>query len=317
MWRYIVKRLLMTIFVLIGAAVLIFTILYFVPGDPAVAILGDQSTQAEREALRQSLGLNDGYIIRLGRFLYQTFIQFDFGSSYMTGVPVLKELLTRLPRTLVIGWGCVFLNAAIGIPLGIVAALHQNKWPDFLCMFISFIGVSIPTFWFALLLVILFSLKLRLLPAFGIGGIEYYILPLMAHSFQGIGVNARQTRSSMLENIRSDFVTTAKAKGVSNGAITFKHILPNALIPIVTLMGNGLAGSVAGTVVIENVFSFPGVGLYLTTAISTRDYPVVQGCVIFLAAFAAIVQVLVDIVYAYVDPRIKAQYIRQGKGAKL
>lgn len=308
MWKYIVKRCLWLIFVLLGAAFLIFTILYFTPGDPTGVILGTTATEAEKQALRVQMGLTDPYAVRLLRFLRDTFIRLDFGTSYMTNMPVIDELVARLPRTLILGWSSMILHTIIGFPLGVIAGLNQNKWQDNACMFIALLGVSMPSFWFALLLIILISLKLGWLPAFGIGGIEYYILPVIANSISGLALTARQTRSSMLENIRADFVTTARAKGVTETNIVLRHIIPNALIPIITILGTELAMSIAGTVVIENVFSFPGLGLYLTSGVNSRDYPVVQSCVVLLAGFSAIVQVLVDLVYAYVDPRIKAQY---------
>jgi peptide/nickel transport system permease protein len=308
MWKYILKRFVWLIFVLLGTAVLIFTILYFTPGDPAALILGVESTEADRLALRVSMGLEDPYLVQLGRFLYNTFLRFDFGTSYVYGTPVVAELASRLPRTMILCWSSMIVHTAIGLPLGIAAALHHNKWQDYFCMVVALIGVSMPSFWTALLLVMLFSLKLGWLPAMGIGGAAYYILPVTSNSIQGIAMTARQTRSSMLENIRADFVTTARAKGVPEHSVTYKHIVPNAMIPIITLLGTEFAYGIASTVVIENVFSFPGIGAYLTTAVTARDYPVVQSCVVILAAFAAVVQVLVDLVYAYVDPRIKAQY---------
>jgi ABC-type dipeptide/oligopeptide/nickel transport system permease component len=313
MWKYVIKRCLWLIFVLFGTAIVIFTIMYFVPGDPTISILGDTSTEIQRLALREKMGFDRPYIVRLGTFLFNLFFRFDFGMSYIYHVPVVRELMSRFPRTMILGWTMIISNAIVGIPLGILAATRQNKWQDYSSMLFAMVGISIPNFWLALMLIILFSLKLGWFPAFGIGGIQYYVLPVVSSSLSGIAINARQMRSSMLDVIRSDFVTTARAKGLSENKVTYRHMLPNALIPIVTIIGTGLGASVAGTVVIEAVFSFPGVGLYLMTGITTRDYPVVQGCVIILAVFAAAIMVLVDLAYAFIDPRINAQYSGQLK----
>ena len=313
MGKYIVKRLLWMIPVVLGVAILIFTIMYFTPGDPAKFVLGTEATAVQLDAWRVEHGLSDPYIKQLGNFLVDTFIRFDFGESYVFNTPVIGELMTRLPRTLTLGLLCMLLQIIVGIPLGVTAAVHQNGAADRICMFIALLGVSIPQFWLGLMLVLLFALKLNLLPAYGIGGIQYYILPCIANAFGGIASQARQTRSSMLEVIRSDYVTTARAKGVSEKNIIWKHVLPNALIPVITVLGNGFAMMLGGAVVIEAVFSIPGIGSYMTSAIANRDYPIVRGSVVLLAIAFSLVMLLVDLVYAYVDPRIKAQYENTGK----
>lgn len=313
MWRYIVKRLLWLIVVAVSTAFVIFTIMYFVPGDPATIALPATATFEEKEAFRDALGLNDSYIVQLGRYLYQTFIRFDFGVSWEYNVPVLEELFARFPRTLLLSLINIILAAVIGIPLGIFSALHQNKWQDHTLMVLSMIGVSLPEFWLALMLILLFTAKLNWLPAFGIGSIACWIMPVISGSFSGIAKNARQTRASTLETIRSDFVTTARAKGLPERAVIYKHMLPNALIPVINILGSQLSRSIGGTVVIESVFSFPGVGQYMLTSINCRDYPAVRSCVLVLSLFSAVITLLVDLVYAYVDPRIKAQYVVSGK----
>ncbi len=314
MWRYVLKRCLWLIFVLIGTAIVIFTILYFIPGDITTYMLGSNASAEELAALRERLGLNDPYLKQLGDFLYQTFIKFDFGTSIVYNQPITVELFKRMPRTILLGWSCVILNAAVGIPLGRMAALHQNKWQDRLCMSIALIGVSIPSFWLALELIMVFSINLGWLPPYGIGGIKYYILPIIASAIGPIAVNARQTRSSFLEVMRADYISTARAKGVSEKDVINKHMMPNALIPIITNLGAGFANSIAGTVIIENIFAIPGVGQYLVTGINTRDYTIVRGSVIIIAFMAAVIQLIVDIIYAQVDPRIKAQYSGQMGG---
>lgn len=209
MKKYILKRLLWMIPVILGVTIAIFTIMYFVPGDPAVIILGAEATEAELQSKREALGLNRPFLIQLGSYMKNVFLHFDFGTSYITNNSITKELLARLPRTALVGFVSMLLMLIVGIPLGITAAVHQNGIGDRLCMIIALAGVSVPSFWLGLLLVITFALNLGILPASGIGGFQYYILPCVASAFGGIAGLARQSRSSMLEVIRSDYVVTA------------------------------------------------------------------------------------------------------------
>lgn len=312
MGKYIIKRCLTVIVTLVCAAFIIFTILYFTPGDPVKNMLGSAATDVEIEAMRVQMGLDQPYLVQLGNFLYNSFIKFDLGESWTYNVPVVEELMNRLPRTMLIGISAMLLNVAIGLPLGIFAATHEGRWQDSAAMVVAMCFISVPDFWLALMMIVLFSLKLGWLPAYGIGGFSYYIMPIICACVGGIAVNARQTRSSMLEVFRADYITTARAKGQAERVVIRKHMLPNALMPIITSLGTGFASIVAGAAVIESVFSIPGIGLYMLTGINSRDYPVVRGCVLFFAAFTSIVMLLVDLAYAYVDPQIKAQY-SQGK----
>lgn len=298
--------------VVLGVAVLIFTIMYFTPGDPAQIILGSSATQEQLDAMRESMGLNRPFLQQLGSFLYDTFIRLDLGTSYISSRSITEEILYRLPYTLLLAVLVMILTTIVGVPLGIVAAVHQDRWQDTASITFSLLGVSIPGFWLSLMLVLVFSVQLGLLPAYGIGGWQYYILPVVGTALSGVAVNARQTRSAMLDVIRSDYVTTAKAKGVSERDVIYKHALPNALIPIITVIGGSFAASLGGTVIAESIFSIPGIGLYMTNAINNRDYPAVRGSVIILAIFFSLVMLLVDLIYAYVDPRIKAQYAGKG-----
>lgn len=308
MAKYIAYRCLWMVITLLATAFVIFTILYFTPGDPAQLMLGATATPEEVAKLRTELGLNRPYIVQLGDFLYKSFIKLDFGNSWVYGVPVFQELLTRLPRTMIIGVSAMALNLCLGLLLGIFAGTHQNKWQDSLTMAIAMVFVSAPDFWVALMMIVLFALELGWLPPYGIGGPKYYIMPIICASLAGIAVNARQTRSSILEVSREDFITTARAKGQAEGVVVRKHMLPNALMPVITTIGTGFARIVAGAPVIESVFSIPGVGLYMLNAISGRDYPALRGSIIFFAAFTVVVMLVVDLVYAFIDPRIKAQY---------
>lgn len=313
MGRFILKRLLWMIPVVLGVTVLIFSIMFVVPGDPATIIAGDFATESELEEIREELGLNDPYIVQLGRYMYKVFIKFDFGESYSTGKSVTAELMVRLPRTLIVGFTAMVLSLGIGIPLGVIAAVYRNGWGDRISMIIALLGVSMPQFWIALMMVILFSVNLGWLPAQGIDSMLCYIMPSVALCFGGLAGQARQSRSSMLEVIRADYVTTARSKGLTEREVIVKHALPNALMPIITLAGSQLAHIFGGAVAIETVFSIPGIGSYLVAAINKRDYPVIEGSVILLAVVFSLVMLLVDLVYGFIDPRIRAQFAGGGK----
>jgi peptide/nickel transport system permease protein len=207
----------------------------------------------------------------------------------------------------------VAVMVVIGIPLGVNAAIHRGGVVDRCLMSFSMLFISIPEFWLALMLILLFSLKLSLLPPFGVESWTCYIMPVISGSLAGVCNVARQTRASVLEVVNADYITTARSKGMKERLVIYKHMLPNALIPVITLVGNYLTRCVGGTIVIEKIFSFPGIGLYLTDAISSRDLPIIRGCVILLAAFTAVLMFLVDLAYGFVDPRIKAQYADSGK----
>lgn len=317
MWRYIVQRLLWLVVILVCVSVLIFTILYFVPGDPAEIALGSESTMEERWEWREDYGLNDSYLKQLGTYLYNTFIRFDLGKSYSNKTPVVREFGQRLPRTLKLGVICLLVNVAFGLPLGIACALHRNTFLDHLLTVLAMVGMCMPGFWLALLMQQFFGVKLHWLPVMGVNsGWKSWVMPVIAGSISGIAGNVRQTRSAVLETIRADFITTARAKGVSNQSVIYKHMLPNALIPILSMLGGAFGHVISGTVIIETVFTFPGVGMYMLSGTSARDYPVVRGCVLILAAFSAFVVLLVDLAYGMVDPRIKAQYVSYSKKSK-
>ena len=296
------------VLVVVAVAILIFTLLYLVPGDPAKLKAGPEATTAMVEAIRIDMGLDAPYVVQLGRFLENVFVHFDFGESWRTGRPVTDELVQRFPRTLAITGICILLQLLIGTPLGIISAVKRNSWADRTSMVSAIFGISMPNFWIGAIFIIIFSLQLGWLPAAGIGGFIFYILPSVSNAFPGIATQARQTRSSMLDVIRSDYITTARAKGMSETRILWRHALPNALLPVITIIGNGIAMLLAGNVVIEKLFLIPGVGGYLVDGINNRDYAVVQSSVIFLAILLVFIMLLVDLMYAFVDPRVKAQF---------
>ncbi len=313
MVKYIIKRVLWMIPLLLSVTIVIFTLMYFVPGDPAEIVAGTDADEEDVELIREKLGLNEPYIVRLKNYMGNVFLRFDFGTSIKNGSDVKSDLLERFPRTLILTVYTLFLTVFIGVPLGMISAVNQNTKTDRIAMFFSLVAVSIPPFWMALMLVIVFALNLKLLPMMGIGGFKYYILPTVANSVIGIAMQARQTRSSMLEALNSDYMITCKAKGVPKSGLIFGHALPNASIPVITEMFFTLSGGVAGALVIENVFSIPGIGVYLVSALNNRDYPAVQGTVIFIAAFVCVLNLLTDLAYAAVDPRIKAGFVGNGK----
>ena len=316
MGKYIAKRILWLIPVIMGVTFLIFTIMFFIPGDPVVIMLGSSATPAEIEQAREMLGLNGSYLHRFWNYASGVFLRFDLETSFQYGTSVTADMLTRFPRTFTLAVASMLISICVGVPLGVIAATHQNTVSDRASMIVAMFGVSMPSFWLAILLVLLFSMKLGLLPSYGIGGLKFYILPAIANSFGGIAGFARQTRSSVLECIRADYVTTARAKGVSEKKVLMGHILPNSMIPIITYAGTQFSGLLGGAIVIENVFTIPGIGTYMVQAINYRDYGAVQGSVIFSAITFSVVMLIVDVIYAYVDPRIKAQYENKQRSTK-
>lgn len=309
MVRYIVNRILWMIPIVLGVAILVFTLMTFCPGDPAAIILGSTATEAELAAKTEELGLNDPFLIRLGRYLSDVFIHGDLGASWATNVDIMESIVERLPRTFMLTIVTLLISFGLGIPLGVIAATHQNRWQDSASMLAALVGVAIPNFWLALLLILLFSVTLGWLPPMGIDdGIRSYILPALSGCMTTFATCARQTRSSMLEVIRADYITTARSKGVPERDVIIKHALKNGLIPIITMFGTSFGTLLGGMMIIETVFSIPGMGTYIIGAVNNRDYPIVQGGTIILAITFSLCMLAVDLLYAAVDPRIKAQY---------
>ena len=315
MIRYVVKRLLQMIPILLVVAILIFTLMSLVPGDPVQIMLGDNATAEQIAETRANLGLDKPFIVRLGKYLVDI-LHLDFGVSYTQGTSVGAELISRFPKTLTLAFFSILFTIILGIPIGVRCALKANKPEDKIWMFLTMLGNSMPGFWLALLLVLLFSVKLGWLPSNGDKSLIYFVLPVIANSIGSLADIARQTRSSMLEVIRSDFVVTARSKGLSETDVTWKHALPNALIPIITLCGSRFGFMLGGTVIIESVFSIAGIGTYMVNGINSRDYPIVQGSIIYIAFIFAFIMLITDLIYAFVDPRIKAQYVRSAVKVK-
>lgn len=309
MYRYILKRLLMLIPVIIGITLVIYFTMDLAPGDPVYQIVSERASEEEIAAAREAYHLNDPFLVRCGRYLLNL-VKGDLGTSYQSKRPVATIYFSKLPATLALAVASIIIALLISIPLGIYAATHQNSWADSTSMILSLVGVSMPNFWLGLLLVLAFALHLGWLPSGGMKGFVSVILPAMTEGAYLAGFMTRTTRSAMLDTIRSDYVFMALAKGVSKRDSIMKHAFKNALIPIVTAGGVQFAYVMGGCVVTETVFAWPGIGRQLVEGINQRDIPVVLGFIILTAIVVCIINLMLDIIYAFVDPRIKAQYAK-------
>lgn len=310
MGKYIIRRILLMIPVILGVTVLIFTFLYFSPGDPAQMLLGDQATPEEVDALREEMGLNDHYFVQLGRYIWKA-CHGNFGESYINGRPVSDELLKKFPTTVILATLGTVVSVLFAVPLGVLSATHQNRLLDNIARLVSLAFVSMPIFWEGLMMILIFAVNLKWLPASGFYGPVYWILPVITVGLQASGTILRSTRSSMLETIRQDYIRTARAKGAAEGSVIWRHALGNAMISILTVIGLRFSTSLGGSVVSETIFSIPGLGRYIVDGIRQRDYPIVQGGVLLICIACSVINLIIDILYAYVDPRIKSQYARK------
>lgn len=309
MHKYILKRLLLMVPVIIGISFIIFSIMSFMPGNSARLILGEKATAEAIAELNAQLGLNDPFIIRYLRYMGDV-LTGDLGVSYQTGMPVAESIVSRFPTTAKLAVLSVLFATIIGLPLGILSAVKQYSWIDSFTTVVGLGFISVPPFWLGLMLIIFFSAKLGVLPAFGSDTLAHFILPAITSSASTFATLLRMTRSTMLEVIRQDYVTTAYAKGAEKRRIIFRHCLPNALIPLITVVGVNFGGMLGGSVITESVFGMSGIGQLLINAIRSKDVPVVMACTLLLAVMFGIVNLIVDVIYAYVDPRIKAQYAK-------
>ena len=309
MIRYILKRILQVIPVMIGVSFLVFFLMSNAQGDAVSTIAGADATAEQIEALREEMGLNDPLLVQYGRYMWNL-VQGDMGTSYISGRDVLQTYLSFLPRTVELAIAGVFLSVVISIPLGIISALKRGTIIDGGAMLFGLLGMSMPIFWLGLLLIIAFSLNLRWFPSAGAEGLKSLVLPAITVGITQAAVICRTTRSSMLDVLSQDYIRTAKAKGVSRRKVIMKHALRNALIPIITVTGTTLGSTLGGAVLTESVFSWPGVGRLIIDSINQRDTPMVMGCLILTTMLVSLTILLVDIIYAFVDPRIKAMYTK-------
>ncbi|MDR7856717.1 nickel ABC transporter permease [Tissierella sp.] len=307
MHKYIIKRLLLLIPVILGATFLVFTIMHFTPGDAAQTMLGERAPEAEVEALREEMGLNDSLPVQYIRYITKA-VQGDFGRSYASKRPVFNEVFTRFPATLKLAAAAMVLAVVLGVPIGIISATKQYTLTDSITMILALMGVSMPVFWLGLMLILVFSVNLGILPSSGSETLRHLILPAFSLGIGSTAIITRMTRSSMLEVIRQDYIRTARSKGVLEKKVINKHALKNALIPVVTVVGLQFGSLLGGAVLTETVFSWPGVGKLMVDSIKKQDTPMVLASVIFIAVTFSVVNLLVDILYAYIDPRIKSQY---------
>lgn len=309
MLKFIFKRLMMIIPVILGISFIIFSIMALTPGDPARLILGENASQADVDDLREEMGLNDNFIIRYLNYMKDV-LRGEFGLSYRNKIPVYDEVFARFPNTLILAFWGVSLSVLIGVPIGIISAVKQYSIIDTMSLGAALILTSIPAFWLGLMLILLFSLKLNLLPSTGVETWKHFILPSVTLAAGTMATLIRMTRSTMLEVIRQDYIRTAKAKGAGESRIIFKHALRNALLPVITIIGINFGFQLGGAMVIETVFAMPGLGTLMITSVRLKDTPMVMASVLFVAVAVSLVNLLVDMLYSFIDPRIKSQYAK-------
>jgi len=305
MSKYLAGRLLQTVPTVFLVTVAVFLMLHLTPGDPAEVFLGDKRSSPELlEKVREDMGLNRPLHIQYLSYMGSA-LRGDLGRSLQTNVPVMEQILNRLPWTIELAAAALMIAAFIGVSVGIVAALYHNTVVDTLAMALALVGISMPVYWSSLLLILLFAVQLRVLPAIGQGGIERLILPATALALVSAGSLARMVRSSMLEVLNQDFVLTARSKGINERLVVIRHVLRNALIPVVTILGLMLGNMLSGAVITETIFARLGIGQKYVEAVLQKDFTMVQGTTLFIALMYVFVNIVVDIVYAFIDPRIR------------
>lgn len=327
MKKYLFKRLLYMVPVLLGITLIVFFMLHMIPGDPAMVLLGQDATPEDIERLREILGLNDNIFVQLFRYLKQI-ASFDLGTSIFQNEPVNELIKETFPATLELAVVSLLISLVIAVPLGVISAVKQNTWIDYISMIFAQLGISMPVFWLGVLLILEFSVNLGLLPSFGRGeplsegmkmlilqgdwttlieSLRRLIMPAASLGVMGSALISRMIRSTMLEVLDMDYIRTARAKGTDEFKVVMKHAFRNAALPVITIVGLQFGNLLGGAIVTETVFAWPGIGRLIVTAISQRDFPVVQGTVLVIAASFAIVNLIVDLLYAVINPRISHQ----------
>ncbi|MCJ7704264.1 MAG: ABC transporter permease [Desulfobacterales bacterium] len=304
MFQYILKRLLSTLPVLLGISLLLFFMLRMLPGDPAQVLAGQMASQEDIKIIRHQLGLDRPIFVQYGLFLSRL-AKLDLGRSARTQNPVIKEIWARLPNTVLLAVTAITLACLFGIPAGIISAVRPYTWIDYLFTSMALFGISMPVFWLGLMLIVIFSLVLHWLPAGGIGSWKHVILPSFTLAAFVVAFITRMTRASMIEALSQDYTTTARSKGLKEKVVIVKHALKNALIPIITVVGLQFGLLLGGAVLTETVFAWPGIGRLIVDSILARDYPVIQGTILIFGLFYILVNLFVDITYAFIDPRIR------------
>lgn len=305
MTRYLLQRLLQTIPTVLLVSLLVFLMLYLIPGDPAEIYLGERQTTPEQlEIIREQMGLNRPMMVQYLDYIWKA-LQGDLGNSLNNRRPVLNEILNRLPSTLELTVAALLVSTVVGITIGVIAALRHNTIVDTLAMMLALVGISMPVYWSSLLLIVLFSVNLRLLPPIGQGGLDRLIMPALALGLLSAGSLARLVRSSMLEALAQEYVLTARSKGLSSRRVVFVHAFRNALIPVITILGLTFGTLLSGAVLTETIFARLGIGRMYVEAILNKDYTLVQGTTLFLALAYVLINIIIDLLYAYADPRIR------------
>ena len=309
MTKYIIKRLLLIVPTLLLVTFVVLFIMNLTPSDPGTLILGDLAPKEAVEALNEELGYNDPFLVRYVRFVWNA-IHGDLGESWQTGRSVAETIALRLPVTATLAIGSLLIGAVVGILLGVLSAVKQYSPLDYFSTTLAMALGAFPAFWIGMLLILAFSLGLKWLPSFGVDGVKSYILPWITTACFMIASLLRMTRTSMLESIRMDYIRTARSKGQKERIVVTKHALRNALLPVVTILGVSFGSMLGGSVTVETVFSLPGVGLMIVEGIRMKDVPVVTGATLVLATLFTLLMLVIDILYVFVDPRIKARYER-------
>ncbi|MEC1522626.1 ABC transporter permease [Neobacillus niacini] len=304
MLMFIVRRLMQTIPVIIGVTFVVFFIMQLVPGDPAVLLAGEGASKETINAIREQLGLNRPLLVQYFDYLTSVF-RGDFGVSLKNSQPVLDEILVRLPITIELAFFSILITIVLGMAAGIISAIKPYSLKDTLVMIVALLGISLPSFWFGLMLMYFFSVKLQILPVAGWDSLLHVILPALTLGAGGAAIVARMTRSSMLEVIRQDYIRTARAKGVRESVIIYKHGLRNALIPVITVVGLQFGALLGGTVLVESIFAINGLGRMIVDSIRMRDLPMVQGGVLVASLVFVVVNLLVDVLYRFFNKRIE------------
>lgn len=306
MWVYITKNFLYSLLIIIGVITVTFCLLYVIPGDPARMLLGQRADVKSVEAVKEELGLNKPIYIQYVDFLYKA-VQGNLGRSYSTNREVVKTILDKFPATALLATSALFLSTILGVLIGIISSIKRYSFVDNASMIFALIGISIPQFVFALIMVLIFGAVLKWFPISGYitQGWDHLILPMVTLALRPLAIIARMTRSSMMDVMSSDYVRTAKAKGLSSGKVIFKHTLRNALNPVITTLSASLAATLGGAFFIEYIFNWPGIGLLAVDAILKLDFPVIQGTVLFSAVIFVVINFFVDIIYAWLDPKVK------------
>jgi peptide/nickel transport system permease protein len=312
MLEYILKRLVIFCLVIFVSTALVFFIFHYLPGEPAIAMVkyiftgnvNVNPTNDQLQWINQRYDLDQPLIVQYIKWMGKA-IHGDLGRSYRTGLPVIEEISLRLPATIILAFASIIIALIFGMSMGIYAAIKQNSIIDHLCSMVSVIGISIPSFWLGLILILVFSLSFNLTPVMGYGGPEYLILPALTLGMATTSLVTRLTRSSMLEVMEQDYIRTAKGKGLNEITIVFRHALKNSLIPVITVIGLEMGNLIGGTVIVETIFSWPGIGGLLMSSINARDIPMVQGCVIFITAIFVALNFVIDISYRFLDPRVR------------